>query len=264
MLLIKVHTSFINQLTMELMQERLDEIADNTRPKSSLILTVTGSGSSIVTIYEQPIKLNHKRNYKLALLNLETYYSFPNIDTTNNKLNFRKDDSSDWQTIEITVGCYEIKAINKEITRQVKSKDIQLFDNLNTLKCELCINGTFEVDFDIEDSIRSLLGFNAKVYKKGRHASENIVNILRTNSILVLTDIIEGSYHQGRIEPIIYSFFPDVSPGEKIIQVPENLVFAHVTCDTIYRMKTWLTDQDSRELDLRGEILTVRFVLQEC
>ena len=120
---------------MELMQERLDEIADNTRPKSSLILTVTGSGSSIVTVYEQPIKLNHKRNYKLALLNLETYYSFPNIDTTNNKLNFRKDDSSAWETIEITVGCYEIKAINKAITRQVKSKDIQLFDNLNTLQC---------------------------------------------------------------------------------------------------------------------------------
>ena len=249
---------------MEQLQQRLDEIAESTRAKNSQTLVVTGPGSTIVTTYEQPIKLNRNREYKLALLNLETYYSFPNIDLTNNKLNFRKKDTGEWETVEISTGCYEIKAINREITRQVKSNDIQVISNLNTLQCELCINGTFEVDFGTENSLRTVLGFNAKIYKKGRHASENIVNILRTNSVFVHTDIIEGSYHQGRIEPIIYSFFPDVSPGEKIIQIQENLVFAHVTTDTIYRMTTWLTDQDNKKLDLRGETLTVRFVLQEC
>ena len=249
---------------MEQLQHHLEEIAENTRAKDSTILTVTGSGSSIVTIYEQPIKLDRKRHYQLALLNLETYYSFPNIDETNNKFQFRKNGTDDWQTVEIPIGCYEITAINRQFTQRVKSKDIQVLGNLNTLQCELRINGTFEINFDIADSLRTVLGFEAKTYKKGIHISENLVNILRVNSVFVHTDIIEGSYHQGRMQPIIYSFFPDVSPGEKIIQVQENLVYAHVTTDTIYRMTTWLTDQDSKKLDLRGETLTIRFHLREC
>lgn len=244
--------------------QHLEKIAENTRPKDNITLTISGPGSTVVTTYEQPIKLNPKRRYELALLNLETYYSFPNIDETNNKLLYRKDRASLWKVIKIPTGCYEIKAINKEIIRQVKSKDIQVLDNENTLKCLLCITGTFAVDFRGDNSLRTVLGFNAKVYTKGRHSSENIVNILHVNSILVHTDIIAGTYHQGKIDPIIYSFFPDVSPGEKIIQIQKNLAYIHVTTNTIYRMTTWLTDQDNKKLDLRGEELTIRFHLREC
>lgn len=244
--------------------EHLKEIAENTRPKSSVILTITGSGSSIVTTYDQPIKLNPKRQYELALLNLETYYSFPNIDKTNNRLNYRKDENSNWKTVEIPVGCYEIKAINATIVQQVKSRDIQVTADVNTQQCVLHIKGTFEVDFNILNSLRVSLGFDAKQYKKGKHKSENLVNILRVNSVLVHTDIITGSYLQGKIEPVIYSFFPDVLPGEKIMQIQENLVYAHVTTDTIYRMTTWLTDQDNNKIDLRGETLTIRFHMREC
>lgn len=244
--------------------QHLKEIAENTRPKSSVILTITGSGSSIITTYDQPIKLNPKRQYELALLNLETYYSFPNIDKTNNRLNYRKDKNSSWETVEIPVGCYEINAINASIVQQVGSKDIRVEADVNTQQCVLCIKGTFEVDFNIPNSLRVSLGFDAKQYKKGKHRSENLVNILRVNSVLVHTDIITGSYLQGKIEPIIYSFFPDVLPGEKIMQIQENLVYAHVTTDTIYRMTTWLTDQDNKKIDLRGETLTIRFHMREC
>ena len=249
---------------MDVMTKELKQIVNNTRSKTSTILTVTGRGATIVTLYEQPIKLDPKCQYEMALLNLETYYSFPNIDDTNNRLKYRKNAASDWETVVIPIGCYEITAINATITQQVKSKDVQVIANLNTLQCILCINGTFEVDFKIDNSLRTLLGFDAKTYKKGRHASENLVNILRVNSVLVHNDIIEGSYHQGKMEPIIYSFFPDVSPGEKIMQVQQNLVYAHVTTDTIYRMTSWLTDQDNNKIDLRNETLTIRFHLREC
>ena len=78
------------------------------------------------------------------------------------------------------------------------------------------------------------------------------------------TDIITSTYQDGKMEPIIYSFFPNVSPGEKIIAIQQNLIYAPVTTDTIYRMTTWLTDQDNNKLDLRGEVLTVRYHLREC
>ena len=247
------------------MQQRLAEIADNTRTKGSgSTLTISGQGSKIITTFEQPIKLDPKRHYELGLLNLESYYSFPNIDELNGQLKYRKNNDDPWKIIKIPTGCYEIKAINREITRQIKSKDIQIHPNLNTLQCVLIIQGTWSVDFNVEYSIRTVLGFKAQEYKSGEHSSENPVNILRVNSVLVHTDIIEGSYHQGRIEPIIYNFFPDVSPGEKILQIQSPPMYHHITTNTIYRMTTWLTDQDNNLLSLRGETLTIRFHLREC
>ena len=45
------------------------------------------------------------------------------------------------------------------------------------------------VDFAIDNSLRTVLGFNAKKYSNvGSYESENIVNILNVNSILVDCD----------------------------------------------------------------------------
>jgi len=56
------------------------------------------------------------------------------------------------------------------------------------------------------------------------HESESVVNILSINSILVNVDIIGGSYVNGKTQNTIYSFFPDISPGFKIVEKPSNLV----------------------------------------
>ena len=249
--------------------EHLEQIVENTRGKTGFMLIISGVDSRIETTYDQPIKLDKKKKYELAFLNLETYYSFPNIDETNNKLQYRISATAEWQDIEIPKGCYEINAINKEIERNVKKikgKDcpIKIIDNPNTLRCILIIKDPYEVNFDTPNSLRSVLGFNASIYKKGKHAGEHSVNILRINSILVHTNIITSTYQNGRMEPIIYSFFPNVSPGEKIVAVQKNLIYVPVTTDTIYQMTTWLTDQDNNKLDLQGETLTVRFHLREC
>ena len=241
----------------------LERIVDNTRGRNGYQLIASGIDSRIVTVFDQPIKLDPKRHYELALLNLETYYSFPNINETNNKLRFRAKAADVWTAVTIPIGCYEVNAIGAVIASQVGGDKIVLKANLNTLKCVLCIKDTYEVDFKVKNSLRTVLGFNAIVYKKGMHSSENSVNILQVNSILVHTDIVTNTYQNGKMEPIIYSFFPNVSPGEKIVSIQKNLVYSPVTTDTIYRMTTWLTDQDGIKLDLRGETLTVRYYLRE-
>ena len=58
----------------------------------------------------------------------------------------------------------------------------------------------------------------------------NIVNIIQVNSILVNLDIISGSYVNGSASPTIYSFYPNVSPGYKIVERPSpSLVFYPVS-----------------------------------
>ena len=138
---------------------------------------------------------------------------------------------------------------------------IELSANTNTLKSEMIIENNCEVDFRRYNSINSILGFDSKLYTSGFNESENIVNILTINSILVNIDIISVSYVNDSTQPTIYSFFPDVSPGYKIIENPHNLLYLPITAETIHKITIWLTDQNRDELNLRGENLSMRFHL---
>ena len=128
---------------------------------------------------------------------------------------------------------------------------------------KLFLKNNYEVDFRKDISINSLLGFDSNLYTSGFHESENMVNILTINSILVNIDIISGSYVNGSTPLTIYSFFPDVSPGYKIIENSHNPFYLSITSDTIHSISIWLTDQDGNELNLRGENLSMRFHLRE-
>ena len=90
--------------------------------------------------------------------------------------------------------------------------NIEISANTNTSKSEMTIKNNYEVDFRQDKSINCLLGFDSKLYTSGFNESENMVNILTINSILVNIDTISGSYVNGSTQPTIYSFFPDVSP----------------------------------------------------
>ena len=94
---------------------------------------------------------------------------------------------------------------------------IEMSANTNTLKSEMILKDNYDVDFRQYNFINSLLGFHSKLYTSGFNESENMVNILTINSILVNIDIISGSYVNGSTQPAIYSFFPNVSPGYTII-----------------------------------------------
>ena len=89
-----------------------------------------------------------------------------------------------------------------------------------------------------------------------------MVNIRTINSILVNIDIISGSYVNGSTQLTIYSFFPYVSPGYKIIENRHNLLYLPITADTIHSTTIWLKDRNGNELNLRGENLSMRFHLR--
>ena len=135
--------------------------------------------------------------------------------------------------------------------------------NSNTLKSVLDIQGDFQVDFRARNSISSVLGFWHQVYKEDIHESGSVVHILSINSILVNVDVIGGSYVNGRMQNTIYSFFPNVSPAYKIVENPRNLVYLPVILDQINKMETVVTDRNGKQLNLRGENLTISYHLRE-
>ena len=254
--------------------ELLKKIVKNTSHKSSMQIIIISDKSSFDTRFNPAFELDKDKIYEIALVNLETYYSFPNIDETNNVFTYSNDNDNIPHKIIIPEGSYELADLNNTIQHEMKKRGhydsvneeyfINISANTNTLKSVLIIEQGYQVDFTQPNSLSKVLGFNSLKYEEGFHESENVVNILTINSILVDIDIIAGSYVNGSTKNTIYSFFPKVSPGYKIIESPVNLVYLPLTLDRINSLNVILTDQDNHLLNLRNEKLTIRFHVREA
>lgn len=255
------------------MEQLLEKIVRNTDPKSSFYILLSKNSTRIRTRFNSSIKLDENKKYGMALVGLETYYSFPNIDEKNNNFRYSPDGGTAWYDIDIPEGSYEISDINDYIQRIMKENghhdlandksNIALEPNSNTLKSVLVVSGTYQIDFTTPNSIRTVLGFNNRIYSAGYNESENIVNIVSVNTLRVTCDIIGASYSNGETANVIYSFFPKVGPGYKIIEVPVNLIYLPITMYSISEIETKLTDQNGNLINLRGEELSIRFHIKE-
>ena len=118
---------------------------------------------------------------------------------------------------------------------KVNDKDnVEISANTKTLKSEKFLKNNYEIDFRKDMSINRLIGFRSNLYTSGLPESENMVNILTINSMLVNIDIISSSYVNGSTQPTIYSFFPDFFTRYEIIENPHNLLYLPITADTIH------------------------------
>ena len=66
------------------MEELLKQIVNNTEPKRSFSVVVSDNNTKFKTWFKSPIQLDKKKDNEIALINLETYYPFPNTDRSNN------------------------------------------------------------------------------------------------------------------------------------------------------------------------------------
>ena len=255
--------------------ELLKTIVKQSESKPGYYVTITGRKSEIVTSFSPPLSFPSDRNFEMACCSVETFYSFPNIDSQNNSMKVSLDDGKKWFVIKIPTGSYEIRAINYTVKKLIERKgkrkksmsnSLCLSPNRNTLRCEMTLDKNVQVDFRGRDgTLRSVLGFAEKLYKGPEtFESEQIVNILRINSIFVHCDVITQALRNGVSSPVIYNFFPNVSPGYKIISIPRNLIYLPLSLNVISELKVWLTDQNDNLIDLRGEELTITFHIRAC
>ena len=139
-------------------KELLEKIVKNTDHKTSFQIIVSGNESSFNTRFNPKIELEREKVYEIALVNLETYYSFPSIDETNNVFVYSTDNGNSWEKIKIPVGSYEIDDVNNTIQFEMEKRGhydeinneyyINISANSNTLKSVLIIESGYQVDFN--------------------------------------------------------------------------------------------------------------------
>ena len=102
--------------------ENLLKIVNNTEPKRSFSIVVSDNKTRFKTWFKPLIQLDKKKVYEIALISLETYYSFPNMDRSNNSFTDSTNLNPLWFDIIIREGSYQVEDINEFIQRDMRKK----------------------------------------------------------------------------------------------------------------------------------------------
>lgn len=235
----------------------------------SVTLSLTGNKTSLCSNYFPPIEVYE--DSEIALLCLQTYNLFPNINETNNRIRIQlkpNDLFHPFLEVELETGRYEIEDIEYKIIEKIHDYVRKFNITVPNFKFEMkadpisfrCyLNYSCEVDFNVDNSLASVLGFQKRKYSANGHGywSESTIDINHINSIKVLCSIAEGSYNNNTPSHSVYEFFPIGSSGTKIVQTPPNLIYYPLNTTTINSINIELVDQEQKQIQNFKEKLTV-------
>ena len=109
------------------MEILLKQIVNNTEPKRSFSIVVSDNKTRFKTWIKSPIQIDKKKDYEIVLINLEAYYSFPNIDRSNNCFGYSPGANAPWFDIIIPEGSYHVQDINEFIQTKNEKKMATMF-----------------------------------------------------------------------------------------------------------------------------------------
>jgi hypothetical protein len=191
--------------------------------------------------------------YKAALKNFQTYYSMPNITKGKNG-DLRFFSGADWKVLTLETGCNELKTLNREVQRLINSRNKTINTKIEELKSVIELKNRY----NYPNSINGILGFSARPVE-GAYISDDVVNINNVSTIYIKCDLVYSQtvYKEHVTDKILYSFYPDVGPGEKINLRDEVLDYKRVVETEIASITFWITDQDNNPINFRGEIISL-------
>ena len=222
----------------------------------------------------QPLQTNNK-HFKLAVTFVTGYNVIFNVINTNNKFYFKKTISDDvFIKISIPPAAYEIESLNIEILRIIIDEEhytkanypFTIKPNFLTLGSiiEISPQGLI-ISFMFDDSIRDLLGFNARTFFEEYTLSTNPVDILSLDNIFLECDIAQGMIFKSKRSGIIHNFTMDVNPGCKYIEKMVGGIewFMMESKDIISIICFKLKKENGNLVSFNGQSITFRLSITE-
>ena len=146
------------------------------------------------------------------------------LRTKTTKVYFAKSISDEDGSFQILIpkGSYENKSLNNEIKRIIIEEEHYTEANYPfTIKPNFSTPGSvietstqgLVISFELDDSIKDLLGFNATTKYEEYNLSPNPVDILSFDTIFLECDVAQRMIYRGKRSVILHNFTMDVDPG---------------------------------------------------
>ena len=139
----------------------------------TISLILTGNGPNLTCCKLQPV-LRYERNVTatIALSKISFYTCFENISfDKNNELKIKPGKNQEWILVKLKSGAYDVDDIYNEIIDQLSAKGIEdvekhfdLKGNSKTLRVRITLVNDYQLSFDTEHSIATILGFRRADY----------------------------------------------------------------------------------------------------
>lgn len=251
---------------------KLQNVVDILSDKFKCSFSGTFKASNPVYNLPKPLTLPSNRKYEAALLYFAGDNYLPNVDNTNNRFTYSSDRGTTWKTITIAEGAYELA----DIITEIKQKMINAGDNADAINITASLNTflstieitdeKYQIDFNPDNSLRHLLGFNPTILaKKARYESPKTVQITTAKAINIHCSLVCQSYDSNGLESdIIYSFPAyKVEIGYKINEEPNTPRFLPVEQTVIKNIRFKITDNTGHELTFKDEECAFSIYLQQ-
>lgn len=170
-----------------------------------------------------------------------------------------------FEHIKIPVGSYELADIEKALNVKLSEYNawVKICVNKNTMKCEL--KSSVPINFADDDSMGALFGFEKIVLEPANqpHFSKNIMNLSRVNAIRFQCNITGGAYYNSKSSHMIHEFYPEATPGSRLIESPKNLIYLPIVVPRVSFLNVRIVDQDNRQINFRGEPILIRLHIKK-
>ena len=201
----------------------IEQIAFNTRPKIEEHMLIVMDKSIHEDHLYQPLQTINIQ-FKVAVTFLTGYNGIFNVTNRNNNFYFMNSITDEDGLIQITIppGAYETESLNMEIKRNLIDEShfgeanypFTIKTNFSTLGFIIQISPQGPIiSFMFDDSMRDLLGFNARTLYEEYNLSPNPFDILSFDSIFLECDIAHGMIFKGKRSRINHNFAMDVDLG---------------------------------------------------
>lgn len=235
-----------------------------------------GSSSNFTIKLERPLNLE---DYEVSLVSARLWNSYHNFSSSLGNNQFRYYDSTNWTTITIPNGQYNVSDLNAYISRILHDNGdfivdsngteqyaFQIYPNTSTLRCVLEFGSDssfnlYKVDFTIS-GIYKTLGFSGtqeyaaatSAYNEG----DTVVDI--TNGITdfyIVCDVVDNALVNGLPSNVLHSFNMTVPAGFLINIEPNFNRWVPVKSGQIREINVKITDQLFRVVDFNNEPISL-------
>ena len=223
-----------------------------------VVITLSSKTSDLHENLIHAIELDKNREYEIALINLWTCNSIPNITPKN--CSFKYGD----KIAVLDTGAYEINNIISALKTKLNITDDSLIINANPNTMKVSIFSDKPVDLSATNSIGKTLGFNKILLEANMwHYSDHLLSISQISTIIVSCNLACGSFANGVEKHTIFEFLPKVPAGYLINETPAQIIYVPLNTYRIQFINVRITDQEGSLIDFRGDTVTVKLHIRE-